>query len=583
MASIGLARSAALRRRLALPFGGTRLLLIAVVAAIAYLVLTPIAFLIISSFRRYELIGSINYVFTLANYRDAYLNDDFLDALKNSAIYGVGGMAVALAIGTALAWIVERTNTPLRRLITVGAAATYLIPGTLITLAWVALANARIGSLNHLIRIVVPIDDPTGPLDIGSMAGMIWVFGSHTYPVAFLIMGAAFRTMDPSLEEAAALSGAGIVGTLRRVTLGVSRPAIISALLLLLVRGLESFEVPLIIGIPAKINVLTTLIYESGQLVQPPEPGMAAALGVLLLALSSVGVIFYQRATGRARGFATITGKAFRPRRLDLGRARWAVTAVAGLFFVLTFVLPVAAIAWVSLFKFVVQPGLDALPRAGFSQYQYVFTYPAIVEAIGNSIVNSTVVATVVVALTGLAAWIVLRTRMPGRGVLDALAFAPIAIPGTIIGISVLLTYLTLPIPLYGTIFLITIAHITLFLPYGMRLASDALLRIHPELEEAAALAGASWGVSYRRILLPLLVPGLVAAWITVVAVSFRELSATIFLATPQSRFISVVMYSTWADGNTTAAAAVGIVILAVVLVLTGAAWAVGRRFRIAG
>ena len=583
MASVGLTRPATLRPRFALRLSGDRVLLIAVVTLIAYLVLTPIAFLFISSFRRYELIGSINYVFTLANYRDAYLNEDFLDALRNSVIYGVGGMGVALAIGTALAWIVERTNAPLRWLVTLGAAATYLVPGTLITLAWVALASPRIGSLNHLIRLVVPIEDPMGPLDIGSMAGMIWVFGSHTYPVAFLIMTAAFRSMDPALEEAAALSGAGIIGTLGRITLGVSRPAIISALLLLLVRGLESFEVPLIIGIPAKINVLTTLIYENGQLVQPPEPGMAAALGVLLLGLSIVGVISYQRATGRTRGFATITGKAFRPRRLDLGRGKYLMATIAALFLLLTFVLPVAAIAWVSLFKFVVQPGLDALPRAGFTQYQYVFTYPAIVEAIGNSVLNAAAVATIVVVLTAIAAWIVLRTRLPGRGALDALAFAPIAIPGTIIGISVLLTYLTLPIPLYGTIFLITVAHVTMFLPYGMRLASDALLRVHPELEEAAALAGASWARAYRRVLLPLLVPGLIAAWVTVIAVSFRELSATIFLATPQSRFISVVMYSTWADGNTTASAAIGIVMLVVVLVLALAAWAVARRFRIAG
>ncbi len=581
MATIGLAPVATVRR-LALRVTPEGVLLTVVAAIVAYLVLSPILFLFVSSFRRYELAGSIKFVFTLSNYADAYLTEDFLDAFKNSVIYAGGGTLVALAIGTALAWIVERTNAPFRGLVVLGAAATYLVPGVLITLAWVALANARIGSLNHLIRLVVPIDDPSGPIDIGSLPGMIWVFGSHLYPVAFLIMTAAFRSMDPALEEAAALSGAGILGTLRRVTLGVSRPALISALLLLFVRGLESFEVPLIIGIPARIDVLTTLIYQNAALVQPPEPGMSASLGVMLLALSIIGVYFYQRATRRARGFATITGKGYRARRLDLGRKRFLVGGLAIAFFVLTFLLPVLAIAWVSLFKFVVQPSADAIPLAGLSQYQFVFTYPAIVESFRNSIVNSVAVATIVVFLTSLTAWIVLRTRLPGRGVLDALAFAPIAIPGTIIGISVLLTYLTLPLPLYGTIFLITIAQVTMFLPYGMRLASDALLRVHPELEEAAALSGASWTASYRRILLPLLVPGLIAAWITVVAISFRELSATIFLATPQSRFVSVVMYSTWADGNTTAAAAIGIVITLVVLTLSMGAWLVGRRFRIA-
>ena len=166
MASIGLAHPATLRRRVALRLTADRMLLAAVAAVIVYLVLTPIAFLLISSFRRYELLGSISYVFTLANYRDAYLTEDFLEAFRNSVVYGVGGMAVALAIGTALAWVVERTNAPLRTLITLGAAATYLIPGTLITLAWVALANARIGSFNHLIRLVLPVEGP--PLSEGT-------------------------------------------------------------------------------------------------------------------------------------------------------------------------------------------------------------------------------------------------------------------------------------------------------------------------------------------------------------------------------------------------------------------------------
>ena len=581
MASTGPLRSATLRR-LALRVTPEGVLLGAVAALIGYLVLSPIAFLVVSSFRRYELAGSIRFVFTLANYAEAYLTPDFLQALANSVVYAAGGTAVALTLGTGLAWIVERTNAPLRGLFALGAAATYLVPGVLITLAWVMLANPRIGSLNHLIRQAIPLEDPMGPLDVNSMAGMIWIFGSHVYPVAFLIMSAAFRSMDASLEEAAALSGAGTWRTLRRVTLGVSRPAILSALLILLVRGLESFEVPLIIGVPAKIRVLTTEIYSNAALIQPPEPGMSASLGVMLLALSIVGVYLYQRATGRARAFATITGKGYRPRRLDLGRWRRVVSAIAVAFFVLTFVLPVLAIVWVSLFKFVLMPSADALPRATLANYEFVFTYPAIIDAFRNSVINSAVAATTVVALTALAAWIVLRTRVPARGLLDGLAFAPIAIPGTIIGLAVLLTDLTLPGPLYGTGFLVTIAHVTLFLPYGMRLASDALLRVHPELEEAASLSGASWAAAYRRVLLPLLLPGLIAAWITIVAVSFRELSATIFLATPQSRFISVVMYSTWADGNTTAAAAIGIVLLLVVLVLALVAYGVGRRFRIA-
>lgn len=580
MASLGVSRPAPLSRLGGLRLAPETVLLAAVAAFVAYLVLSPIALLVVSSFRRYELAGGIRFIFTLENYRDTYLNPDFFEALGNSLLYAAGGTALALLLGTALAWIVERTNTPFRGLFTILAAATYLMPGVLMTLAWILLASPRIGTLNTLLRELVPV--ATGPLDINTMGGMMWIFGTHLYPIVFLIMAAAFRSMDPALEEAAALSGAGIWGTLRRVTLGISRPAIISALLIMLVRGLESFEVPLMIGIPARIRVLTTEIYSAAQLRQPPELGVSASLAVALLALSIVGVFLYQRATGRARAFATITGKAYRPHRLDLGRSRGVVAGVCIAFFFLTLVLPLLAILWVSLFPFVRQPALDALPKASLVNYNLILTYGATVDAFRNSLFNSVLVATTVVVLTSLAAWITLRSRVPGRWVLDALAFAPIAIPGTIIGVAVLLTYLTLPVPLYGTVFLITVAHVTMFLPYGMRLASDALVRVHPELEEAAALSGARWVETYRRVLVPLLLPGLLAAWITIVAVSFRELSATIFLTAPQSRFISVVMYTTWQDGNTTTAAALGVVIMLVVVVLALVALRVGRAFRIA-
>ncbi len=315
---------------------------------------------------------------------------------------------------------------------------------------------------------------------------------------------------------------------------------------------------------------------------QPAELGISASLGVILLLVSAGGVWFYRSATARALSFSTITGKAYRPHRLDLGRRRWVVSGTCLFFFFVTLVLPLLALFWISLFPFVRQFSFAALQRVSLNQYAYVLGYSTIVDAFRNSVINAVIVATAVVLLTSIIAWIVLRSRLPGRGALDALAFAPIGIPGTIMGVAVLLVYLTLPLPVYGTIFIITIAHLTLYLPYGMRLASDALIRIHPQLEEQSALSGASWWSTYRRILLPLLAPGLVAAWITIVAASFRELSAAIFLTSPQARFVSVMLYSTWNDGNATASAALGVVVLIVVLLLAIMARAVGNRFRIA-
>ena len=561
-------------------FGAETILLAACGLFVAYLVLSPIAILILTSFRRYKFDGSIGFVFTLENYIETYVNPEIPAAVMNTLVYAIAGTILAVVFGTALAWVVERTNTPFRTAFSLAAAATFFVPGMLMALAWSALANPRIGTLNGFLRGFFDVVE--GPLDINTMGGMIWVFGTHLYPVVFLIMGAAFRSMDPSLEEAAALSGAGMWTMLRTVTMSVSRPALVSAVLIIFVRGLESFDVPLILGLPSKVNVLTTEIFSTASLHQPPELGISASLGVILLLVSAGGVWFYRSTTARALSFSTITGKAYRPHRLDLGRRRWLVSATCLVFFFVTLLLPLLALFWISLFPFVRQFSFAALQRASLNQYAYVLGYSTIVDAFRNSIVNAVIVATAVVLLTSVIAWIVLRSRLPARGALDALAFAPIGIPGTIMGVAVLLVYLVLPLPVYGTIFIITIAHLTLYLPYGMRLASDALIRIHPQLEEQSALSGASWWSTYRRILLPLLAPGLVAAWITIVAASFRELSAAIFLTSPQARFVSVMLYSTWNDGNATASAALGVVVLIVVLLLAVVARAIGNRFRIA-
>jgi len=562
-------------------FGIETLILAGVAVVVGYLVLSPVALLVVTSFRRYDFTGqAIGYAFTLDNYREVFLSGELASAAWSSALYAGGGTLLAVAFGTALAWVVERTNAPFRTSFTLLAAATYFVPGVLMALGWNALANVRIGTLNRLLQSFVPVTQ--GPLDINTIAGMTWVFGTHLYPIVFLIMGAAFRTMDPALEEAAALSGAGVWARLRTVTLAVSRPAILSALLIVFVRGLESFDVPLILGLPGKINVLTTEVYSTATLHRPPELGISATLGLILLAVSIAGVYVYRSATARALAFATITGKGYRPQPLQLGRARHVIALVCGVFFFLTLALPLLSVFWLSLFPFVRQFSLDAIPRASFAQYAYVLSYSAMVEAFRNSIINSVLVATVVVLLTSIAAWIAVRSRVPGRAALDTLAFAPIGVPGTIMGVSVLLVYLTLPIPVYGTLFIVTIAHITLFLPYGMRLASDALLRIHPQLEEVSALSGAGWLRTYRAIVLPLILPGLLAAWVTILAASFRELSTSIFLASPQARFVSVIMYTAYTDGNTTAAAALGMVMMLVVFVLAVLARVFSRLVRVA-
>jgi iron(III) transport system permease protein len=451
------------------------------------------------------------------------------------------------------------------------AVTTYIIPGVLLTISWILLLSPRIGFFNTILTKLFSFSEP--PLTVYSYWGMIWTASVHLYPLTFLMMSAAFRSMDGSLEEAAWTAGASNLGCLRQITLKILRPAVFSSLLILFIRGIESFEVPALIGVPARIFVFTTKIYEAASGF-PPALGLAGANAATLLLMSVLGVYLYQRMSAREGSFATITGKGYRPRVIDLGKWKYAVSAGCGLFFVITLLFPVLALLGNSFSGYMVALSPEAFKNFTLEEYRFVLRYPTITRAFRNSLILAAGSATAVMLLTSIIAWITVRSQIRGKWMLDALTFSPIAIPGVIMGVSMIFVYLTLPIPIYGTLWILLVAYITLYMPYGIRIASATMLQIHKELEEASTTSGASWAQTFFRIVLPLLLPGFFAGWIYIAIISLRELSASIFLVGQGTEVLSTVVFALWDAGNITAVAALGVLMT---LLLVAAALVVQR------
>jgi len=559
MAGEASARGTLLRAPWRLRLSAQQLLLLGAAVIVAYLTVLPLVFLLYGSFFTPTGAGETG-TFTLQNYIRAYTDRSTLPILLNSLTFSVGTMLGAIVIGTGLAWITERTNTPLRGLFFAVSLIPLIIPGILFTLSWIFLLSPRIGLINLWLMRLVGLS--ASPFDVYSMGGMIWVEALHWSPIVYLMMSAAFRSMDPALEEAALMSGSSMTRTFAQVTLRLNIPTILGVFLLLFLRGLETFEVPAIIGLPAGIHVLTSKIYLAIKRY-PSDFGLAGAYSTMLLLLTLAGTYIYSRITREASRFATVTGKGFRPRVIDLGRWRYLTAALMMAYLGVMVALPFFVLLWNSLLPFYMKPSLNALSMLTLENYAFVFTLPKTARAVTNSIALSLGSATIIMLLTSMIAWITVRSRLPGRWLLDNLASLPLIFPGVVMGVALIWVYLTLPIPIYGTIWILLIAYVTRYLPYGMRASSAALLQIHRELEEAAETSGASWWRTFVAIILPLLRPGLLAGWIYVVIVSIRELSSSIFLWGPGSEVLSVYIFDLWNTGHPQELSALGLMLVA--------------------
>ena len=559
------------------------ILLVACVVVAVWLVFVPLSALLYNAFT--EDTGFGPGAFSLDNFVEAYSSWHILRLFWNSLVFALGTAVTTFVMGALVAWAVERTDAPGAALFHTLSLLSFAVPGLLMAMAWIFVFSPNIGWGNAVLKSAFGLGE--APVNIYSMAGMTWALSSHYFPLAYLALGPALRVLDVRMEEAALMSGGNYSQVFTRVTLPLLRPAILSALLLLFVMGMASYEVPRLIGRPARIDVFTTDI-QGAIISTPPAFGVASALGLTLLAICILAVYFYRHATRHAESFATITGKGYRPTRVKLGPWRWPVALGIGAMFALALGLPLLTLVWQSFFRNLAQPFFSSGAQATLENYDFILSYPIFLSAVKTSVLLAAMAATIVAGLTFVMAWIAQRS-LPRYGViLDALAFAPIAIPGVIVGAGILVAYLMLPIPIYNTIWILLVAYVTLYLPYGMRFASSGITQIHRELEEVAAVSGAGLGQIFARIMLPLLAPVLLAGWIYVFVLAVRELGASIFLVGPGTHVLGTISLTMWEEGGSYGAvAALGVLqIIPLAIIVAGLRWIelrIQRRAQAAG
>lgn len=537
---------------------------------VAYLAIVPLWFLIEGTF------SSDTGGFTLDGFRRAFSdNGNFTSMVGNTLVFAIGSTLLSLLIATLLAFVLVRTDTPFKALFFAASLVPLIIPGVLYTPSWIFLADTDIGVLNSMI--FQPIFGHS-VLNVYSMKGMIWVQGLHNAPIAFLFMVAAFRGMDPSMEESALVSGASRLRVLRRITVPLLRPAIVAGCLLLFVQGIEGFEVPALLGLQQGIYVFTSRLYVATH-QYPVDFGAAGALALALLAVAVVAALLSWWLVRNARHYQTITGKAFRPRPIELGKARKWVGAAVAVYFFIAAVLPFLVLIYSSLLPYYRTPSLEAFKSMSFDTYRDVFALSAVTNAIKNSIVLGIATATVVMILTAIVAWGVVKTKVPGRQLLDGLTLTPLVIPGLVLGLALIFVYLRVPLAIYGTIWIMLISFATSHLPYGMRFSMAAMGQVSDELEESAHVSGASRATAFRRITVPLMSAGLFAGWVFILIHTLRSLGTVILLYSPGNEVLSVLIFSAVQNGNYTQVAALGVLVMSILVFLVTIAYKIGLRF----
>jgi iron(III) transport system permease protein len=539
-----------------------RVLAAVLIVVLAVLVVPPVLMLVRSSLADLAPDGS-TVGWTLAHFRKLLADRGLVVSFVNSLAFAAGSATVSLLIGGVLAWLVERTNAPFKPLAWVTAIVSMGTPYVLYVVAWLFLLGT-IGPLNALYR---QFGGSAGVLfGVNSMAGMILIEGFLWSPLVFLMLSSTFRAANADMEEAARMSGATIWATIRRVIVPLAMPTVVALALFVFIHALEAFEVPLLVGLPGRIDVLTTDVYESTQQV-PPDLGHSSAFAVILLVLVAILFTLYGRVTRHADRYQSITGKGYRPRPFDLGRWRHLAGGFIVFEFVVVLLLPILALVWLSLLPYMSGVTARMLPLLNLDNYRAVLGQPHYLGLALNTVMVAAAAATMAVLITAASGWIAAR-RGPGAWLIDQLATVPLVFPGIVMGVALMQIYLRLPLPIFGTLWAIVIAYLIRYLPYGMRYAYSGVLPIHRELEEAAAVAGASLFASLRRIVAPLLSPALISAWIFIFLICSKELVVAVLLAGPNSQVIAVAMLDLWVNGQGGELAAFGLLWTAVMVMM---------------
>jgi iron(III) transport system permease protein len=487
-------------------------------------------------------------------------------AAVNSMLIAVFGTLFSLGWGGALAWLAARTNVPGRPLVQLAGIVPMFMSPLVGALAWSFIASPGRSSYINLLLLDLGLD---ATVSIYTIPGIVFVFGLYYTPYTFLFLYSALTLMNPELEEVARVHGATHRKTATFVTFPLVTPAILGSLLLTFVLIIENFPVPMVLGVPAQIDTLPSFIYRLMN-AAPARANEAAAVGLLLMIVMSV-VIFLQRRLINSREYATVTGKGFRPREIDLGKWRWPAFGLVALYIFLAVILPFFALFQMALRPHSFMAGFgDLFDFSIFTtrHFRAVLDYSPFQIGIRNSIIAATLTAFIGGALHLMMSYMVYRTKTPGRQYIEYIAMLPLAAPALVLGMGFLWTWILLPLPLYGTLWILVMAFTVRFMPQGFRSLSSSILQVHRDLEESAFVSGASRVRTTVEVTMPLIRSGVISTMVLLLILSMRELSAAIFLFTSGTRVLSVVVFDLWYSGVLARAAAVSIIYSGVLMVI---------------
>lgn len=535
------------------------LLAAVLVAILAY----PLALLFIKSFAISR--PGQPTVWGVGGWAAAFGDVNLAVAIGNTFYLGLVRVVLTTVLAIFFAWVVTRTDTPLKGFIEVTLWLGFFLPLLPMTMGWILLLDPYYGLLNKLLMYLFALSQP--PFDVYSYWGIIWCHLAFSTSVRFLLMTPAFTAMDASLEDAARTSGSSNFGVLMRITVPILAPAILASTALGFIRSLESLEIEMILGIPAGIYVVPTKIWDYIHW-EPPLYERATALCSIFLLFIFL-LIWLHRTYLRGREFTTVTGRSYMVRTFPLGHWRWVTCSFCLLFIFVMIILPLATLVMGTFMEFF--GNFDVDNTWTLRHWITVFGDPVFLRSLKNTIILGLGAAIVGILLYALTSYMIVRTRLPGRAFIDVLSWLPWALPGVLISLALLWAVLgsgdSVKL-IYGTMSLLTLAIIIKEMPLGTQIIKAGVLQISNELEEASSASGANWMTGFRRILLPLLRPTMMAVAIIVFISAARDIPTVIFLSTHDTRTLSLLMLDYIADANKEKAAVLGVFIVLLIFAL---------------
>jgi iron(III) transport system permease protein len=506
---------------------------------------------------------------SVTNFLTVLVNPNVAEALLNTLIACGGGTLIAVAIGLLFSWIVVRTNTPFKGFIAAASILPLFAPPLVAGVAWTILGSPKTGLINAMFKWV-GLD---WHVDFYSLWGLVFVFGIYYAPYVYMFTSSALRNMDPSLEEAAEISGASAFATLFSVTFPLIMPAIVSGMLLSFIVMLGIYGIPAVLGAPINLSLLTTYIFKLTNW-SPPLYNTAAAVAIILMVVTGL-LVWLQQKVLRGRSYTTVAGKAFRPRNLDLGRWRWFTFAIGVVYLFVVVILPSLALIVAAFRKFMFirdAASLFDMRQYSLMHFYSIFDNPLTMRSIYNAVEVGIITAVVGGTLAFAIGYTIHRTQVAGRRSIDIISTLPVAIPGLVIGVAYLWAWIGIPGGLYGTIWILALAFIARFMPDTVKALSTSFLQIHRELEEAAWVCGRGMFGTIRTIVLPLARPGVIASMTLLFVLAIRELGSSLFLYTSNTMVMSVLLLDYYEGGNLGKTAAFSLVQTVLLGVLIGGA-----------